>query len=174
MQARFRTTEISFSGGGLTTQGTLSNKGYLLPSSSSSAWKSTSSLNAPSPRFYSLAVWAGDRFLVWGGDKQPSPSPSLSNGAEYLPKTDTWSPLPADGAPLVIRALFWTGKYVIFWGEPGNRRLYDVKARVFFNMSVCGEPTASGSAAEWTNAGLVVWGGAGSDGGRIFRLNESE
>jgi len=83
------------------------------------AWRTISAAGAPSPREQHAAVWTGSRMIVWGGRDAPDVSgAALADGAAYDPATDTWSPLPAAGAPAarVAPVAAWTGSALLIWG----------------------------------------------------------
>ena len=61
------------------------------------------------------AVWTGTEMIVWGGGRQ---SQWLGDGARYNLTNDTWTALPAAGAPAGrwFHVAVWTGKEMIVWG----------------------------------------------------------
>ena len=62
-----------------------------------------------------VAAWAGDRMVLWGG--QRGVSERFADGAAYDPATDRWFALPP--APLQGRAgaaAVWTGTELLVWG----------------------------------------------------------
>ena len=60
-------------------------------------WTALSTVNAPTPRYWSAAVWTGTEMIVWGGiDTQGNYS---SDGARFNPTTNAWSPMTDTGAP---------------------------------------------------------------------------
>lgn len=68
-----------------------------------------------SGRASAAAVWAGDRFVVWGGFS--GPGEALDDGAAYLPDENAWVQLPS--APIVGRGdatAVWTGHEVLIVG----------------------------------------------------------
>ena len=85
-----------------------------------------------SGRMGAVAVWAGKRLLVWGGQTNPlgAAKPVIPpHGVAYDPKANGWSPLPQ--APLLGRldpTAVWTGRTLIVWGgetsvcRPGARQ----------------------------------------------------
>ena len=71
-------------------------------------------------RFGHVAVWSGDRMLIWGGatySEDFTTEVAFDDGAAYYPDTDTWNRLPQ--APLLRRqgaVGIWTGTDLIIWG----------------------------------------------------------
>jgi hypothetical protein len=52
--------------------------------------------------------------MIWGG----TPADGTDDGALYDPETDSWTPLPASGAPSwrTAYSVVWTGAEAIVWG----------------------------------------------------------
>ena len=48
------------------------------------------------PRLSALSYWVGSEWLIWGGETDVH---ALGDGALYNPRTDTWRPVTAAGAP---------------------------------------------------------------------------
>jgi hypothetical protein len=74
-----------------------------------------------SPRANHLAVWVGDRVVVWGGDagvwRRGSPARSFNDGASWDKLSSKWEPL----APCPLDARYfphfaWDGERLITWG----------------------------------------------------------
>jgi hypothetical protein len=62
-----------------------------------------------------VAVWTGDRMIVWGG--QRGLDERFADGAAYDPATDRWSEMPP--GPLQGRAgatATWSGDELLVWG----------------------------------------------------------
>lgn len=73
------------------------------------------------------AVWTGREMVIWGGelaaDRYGVFRPGEPGvGARYDPRTDAWSPLPLEGAPVgrCGAAGAWTGAELIIWGGNGS------------------------------------------------------
>jgi hypothetical protein len=75
------------------------------------------------PRVGAVVAWAGDRMVVWGGatvpppDNPDAPTQMLTDGAAYVPATNSWVPVPA--APIPARSgaeSVWTGSRLIVTG----------------------------------------------------------
>jgi hypothetical protein len=144
-------------------------------------WQPISQVGAPSARGLALAIWTGQRMLVWGGGKVPSVF-DFNDGGRYDPVTDSWSPMTTVGAP-TPRASFayaWTGKWLLVWsgfadtppgtsGLPNDGARYDPVADRWTPMSTVNAPSGRSNALfGWSGRELVVWGGQGplADGGR--------
>jgi N-acetylneuraminic acid mutarotase len=86
---------------------------------STDSWQSVSTTGAPSNRFYHVAVWAGDKLIVWGGEDAGI---HLSSGGQYSVATDTWLPTAAADAPVggYSQTAIWTGTEMIVWGGGNN------------------------------------------------------
>ena len=60
--------------------------------------------------------------LIWGGMSYAGsfgdPKGHYADGAAYDPATNTWTPLPAAGAPSprVYQTAVWTGTQMLIWG----------------------------------------------------------
>jgi len=125
-----------------------------------------------------VAVWTGNRMIVWGGyyASLVSPVPPtcqtqfLGSGLRYDPVTDSWSLMTNVSAPLGRRGAnaVWTGNEMIVWGgsdfngtNTGGH--YDPVGDVWRPTSLVGAPSSrSASGAVWTGNRMVVWGGAGN------------
>jgi len=118
-----------------------------------------------------VAVWTGDRLIIWGGllGEVPStgtPARVRSDGAAYAPATRTWELLPAapgDGN-LVPQHAVWSGGRMIVWArergessalEGGRTLVLDVAGRTWTEAA---GPTldAAGSSLVLTSAGPVA------------------
>jgi len=119
-----------------------------------------------------VAVWAGDRLIVWGGARydpgQRRPVP-LDDGAALV--DGAWSPLPP--SPLSARrdaAAAWTGRELLVWGgrdatgHRGDGAAYDPAAGAWRPLPPAPLAARSGADAVWTGQRAVVVGGA-DDGG---------
>jgi N-acetylneuraminic acid mutarotase len=138
-----------------------------------------------SPRGDHVAVWTGKVMLVWGGLSGPDAKPNLlTDGAAYNPATNTWTLLPAAGAPSgrENETAVWDGKELLIWGgtrgtgtsakylNDGVR--YDPAANRWSPIAAAGAPVGRIShTAVWTGKEMLVFGGTGAtgllaDGGR--------
>jgi hypothetical protein len=86
-------------------------------SPASGAWTAMSTNGAPSGRSDHTALWAGSRFIVWGGYYPPSQS-ILSDGRQYNVTSNAWAPISSSGAPSAryLHSAVWTGSQMIIWG----------------------------------------------------------
>lgn len=143
---------------------------------------------APSPlsaRIFPVAVWAGSKMLVVGGQSDACKGgagllrDACVDGATYDPVTDRWALLPSvpndaldalGGCALTTGA---SGETATFWGGgqgPWPPRWLDVGQSfdgVSGTWTAIGAPAATtlssagraGSACAWTGSQLLVWGG---------------
>jgi hypothetical protein len=106
------------SGHGLTNTGAIYDV-------ASDKWKPMSTTNAPSRRSGHVAVWTGNRMIVWGGWSGGPDAGTLADGGIYDPITDSWEPLPIEGTPehRVNANSVWTGnKMLVFGGNTDLRK----------------------------------------------------
>lgn len=130
-------------------------------------WHAMSTTGAPSARVDRTAVWAGDRYIVWGGHDGTD---NLDSGARYDPETDMWAPTSATGAPearrehgavsLGDRMMVWGG-YTETVGDMVNTGgVYDPVADTWQAVSTDGAPSPRRSPnLIWTGSRVIVWGG---------------
>ena len=130
-------------------------------------WSTMSNVGAPAIRLAFAAVWTGTELVVWGG-YHPSTFVRYADGARYDPATDTWTPLPALGAPSARYApgAVWTGSKVLVWGGMGaslpaaDGMAFDPVAGTWSPLPVAGAPTArSYHTAIWSGTEMIVFGG---------------
>ena len=131
-------------------------------------WSAISTTGAPTARAYHTAVWTGSTMLVWGGAVVAVP---LATGGRYDPGTNAWFPLSAVDAPQARsrHVAAWTGSKMIVWGGTDGAgtyftdgKLYDPVSSTWTDLGLGGGSAPSGrieTAAAWTGADLVVWGG---------------
>ncbi|MFN0130777.1 MAG: hypothetical protein ACKV19_29285 [Verrucomicrobiales bacterium] len=128
---------------------------------------------APEARCESAFVWTGDELVVWGGLLEGG-SQSCGTGGRYSPQTDSWRPLPVDGAPASARGLnaVWTGSEVLVWGgahlDDGDALNIGRQTGACYNpdthswQATALEKAPEGRlyhAAVWTGSEMLVWGG---------------
>ena len=132
----------------------------------SKAWKPTSTVGAPSPRYLHSAVWTGTKMLVWGGYGDAALAP---DGAAYDPATDTWTPIAAakQPPPRTAHAALWTGSAMLIWGgladstPVGSGGVYDPASDTWTPIAAQGAPSPRFSTAPaWSGAEMLVWGGS--------------
>lgn len=140
-------------------------------------WTPIETIGAPTPRFAHVAAWTGSKYLVWGGEHRTGGTTVafLANGGIYDPVANTWTAMPATGAP-IARAYpcgVWTGTKWFVWGGSssfspsftplGDGALFDPAAdpsSAWTSISNSGAPSPRWSAsAVWTGTEVIVWGG---------------
>src|SRR6185369_2824569 len=92
------------------------------------AWTPVATAGAPAPRQDHVAVWTGERMIVWGGTVYDGDPPSTRNdGGVYDPFLDAWTGISAAGAPEsgLEQAGVWTGRELLIWNGPTNAARYD-------------------------------------------------
>ncbi|HLD98680.1 MAG TPA: kelch repeat-containing protein, partial [Bdellovibrionota bacterium] len=146
------------------------------------SWTALSNLAAPAARSRHTAVWAGNLptplMIVFGGIDETGTA--LNSGAMYDPNSDTWTPLPALGAPEARygHTAIWDDvrKKMIVWGganaeaviASGLGYVFDPAAGANGSWSLINDglgqtPSARyGHSASWTGAKMLVWGGCGA------------
>ena len=137
-------------------------------------WTGLSLANPPEARTGALAVWTGNRVLIWGGE---GASGSLNSGVQLLFDGNgnpiEWRPMSASGAPSgrVSHGAVWTGEVMIVWGGEstgtflGNGAVYDPESDSWNTLSASGAPTPRGGhSAVWTGQEIVIYGGATTSG----------
>ncbi|MBI4701458.1 MAG: hypothetical protein HY744_09910 [Deltaproteobacteria bacterium] len=80
-------------------------------------------VDAPAPRWGHVAVWTGDKMVVWGGALGAGYDNVTNTGAIYDPVADTWTatsldgpPAPRAGAGAVWYHLNISEEYMVVWG----------------------------------------------------------
>lgn len=130
-------------------------------------WHAMSTTGAPSARVDRTAVWAGDRYIVWGGHDGTD---LLDSGARYDPATDAWSPTSANGAPEARRAhgavslgdrmMIWGGYTQTVASMVNSGALYDPTSNTWEAVSTDGAPSPRHSPnLIWTGSRVIVLGG---------------
>src|SRR5438876_4057402 len=127
-------------------------------------WTATSTINAPTARYWHTAVWTGTEMIVWGG------ADSSSTGGKYYPSTDSWTATSIINVPggRIHHTAVWTGSEMIVWGggsDPnylfdGGR--YNPLTDTWAITSPTNAPTGRRDhTAVWTGSEMLVWGGSG-------------
>ncbi|HXJ73639.1 MAG TPA: immunoglobulin domain-containing protein, partial [Candidatus Dormibacteraeota bacterium] len=135
-------------------------------------WRPISGSNAPSSRVEPTAVWTGTEMIIFGGiESAGSQAPgwlTLNTGGRYNPETDTWTPLPTDGAPsTTAHTAIWTGTDMIVWGGrhlPGENYFdtgarYNLAENKWYPLASSGLAGRGYQAAVWTGSEMIIWGG---------------
>ena len=145
---------------------------------STDSWTTTTTMNAPSPRWGHTAVWTGTEMIVWGGDD--AMGGHLNTGGTYNPGTDTWTATSITGAPAgrLSHTAVWTGNEMVVWGgsylvlqdtNTGGR--YNPNTNSWTGTSTVNAPAARRNhSAVWTGSEMIVWGGSVFDP-NIHRFN---
>jgi len=130
-------------------------------------WTPMSTVGAPLARFSHVAVWTGNRMIVWGGE-QPGFN-YFNTGGIYDPATDTWTgPTTLTNAPSPRGnlAAVWTGTRMLIWGGEDPSKFntgyfYDPVTDAWTGTtSTVGAPVArSHLSGVWTGQELIAWGG---------------
>jgi hypothetical protein len=124
-----------------------------------------------SSRYHHVAVWTGNRMIIWGGIENGFGV--ASTGALYNPAANSWESMTAPSPPSArFRATaVWTGNEMVVWGgEAGGGVHLDNGARftpgapgTWTPVAASGAPSArSLHTAVWTGPPLhrmLVWGG---------------
>ena len=144
-------------------------------------WTAISNTNAPSGRYYHSAVWTGTEMIIWGGFGEGDRLYLRADGAKYNPKTDSWTAITLENAPLsrYAHSAFWTGTEMIIWGgESYFTSLNDGgKYNPITNSWTAINPLNTPSLREdysavWTGTEMIIWGGYHYDTG-IFPLQNT-
>ena len=125
------------------------------------AWRTTSTVNAPSPRGGHTAIWTGTEMIIWGGG-------FLNTGGRYNPATDTWTPTSTLNAPegRTAHSGVWTGTEMIVWGGSGSNANLNTGGR-YNPITDTWRATSMVNAPDpriwqstvWTGTEMIVWGG---------------
>jgi len=111
-----------------------------------------------------VAVWTGDRLVIWGGllGEVPStgtPARVRSDGAAYAPATRTWELLPAapgDGT-LVPQHAVWSGGRMIVWtAEQGQSSAPEHGRTLVLNLAARAWSQAAGPPLNTAGSSLVA------------------
>jgi N-acetylneuraminic acid mutarotase len=171
-------THIIVWGGGVTNNlgdDIFVNTGYKYDPVSNT-WSPISNIGAPSARRSHLAVWTGDKMIVWGGvygslianSGSYSPSGLASGGGIYDPVTDTWTAIPGFSDSPLDTNLIWTGNNAFIfggslWGGLGSGgRVYDIDSNSWSTTSTTNQPSPGSRnypTTVWSGTHAIVWGG---------------
>ena len=138
---------LVWGGEGYSYGGYLNTGGLYNPSTE--AWRTISTNGAPAARAFADSVWAGDEWLIWGGEPELGSIGWFREGGRYSPMTESWTPMATNGAPLgrsTRHLLTWTGDemFVTPTGPHSLGGLYDPSADVWRGVATNGTPTSSG------------------------------
>jgi hypothetical protein len=126
-------------------------------------WIATSSVGAPSARYWHTAVWTGAEMIIWGGFN----GASFNTGGRYNPATDSWIATSTTNAPAGTynHTAVWTGAEMIVWG--GSPRIntggrYNPATDSWIATSITNAPDVRDShTSVWTGTEMIIWGGWG-------------
>lgn len=133
-------------------------------------WFGQSTTNAPGARFEHGMCQVSGTVYVFGGRNFSTAPQAQSDGAGYVPTTDTWTALPTTGAP---SGRYWHQmvtvgtKFYVFGGnsdtQPGMRpdsASYDPSTTSWSAMSMTGAPAEIDASVAETSPGtrIFVWG----------------
>ena len=136
---------------------------------------------APEARMEPAFIWTGHELIVWGG-LLDNGTRSCGTGARYSPQTNSWKPLPVEGAPTSSRGLkaVWTGSEMIVWGgahlSEGDTINIGLKTGAAYNpdtnawQSTSLENAPDGRmyhVAVWSGQEMIVWGGGDQQQGNM-------
>lgn len=136
-------------------------------------WRPITEEGAPTARAGHTAVWSGSRMIVWGGIFAASGRKTeyLDSGAAYDPRTNRWSPLSSEKAPVgrYYHSAIWAGEKMIVWG--GKIKTTSKNGGVYYPdedkwelITLLGAPyNRIGHTAIWTGEKMIVWGGTTTD-----------
>jgi N-acetylneuraminic acid mutarotase len=134
-------------------------------------WTPTTTVGAPTKRDKQVAVWAGNRMVIWGGENTFS-WPQV--GGRYDPSTDSWQPTGPGDPPISTVAVIGpsyvpamgvsTGDRMFLWGLKSDRAeaggQYDPSTDSWTPVSSWPGPSRrEGHSALWTGSEMIVWGG---------------
>jgi N-acetylneuraminic acid mutarotase len=138
------------------------------PPCTADSWTATSTINAPSGRYFHTAVWTGSEMIVWGGWGGYR-NGLFNTGGRYNPSTDSWTATSTTNAPSARseHTAVWTGNEMIVWGghyptnantKAGGR--YNPSTDSWTATSTTNAPSARFiHTAVWTGSEMIVWGG---------------
>jgi hypothetical protein len=114
------------------------------------------------PRRGQVAVWTGDRMIVWGGEVGKDGrrgQPMASDGAIYDPRRDSWRRMRS--AP--IRSMpgaqaVWTGGEMLVWVE-SELLSYRPESNRWERPPPPPWNVRAGATAAWSGEELILWGG---------------
>src|SRR5262249_10466235 len=117
-------------------------------------------------RYDHVAVWTGDRMIVWGGIALNGDP--LGDGAAYDPVAKQWTPISELGAPSgrALATAVWTGEKMIAFGGLnqsgvlGDGGACDPATDTWKRTAFAGGPSERlFHTAVWTGTEMIVWGG---------------
>ncbi|HKQ97866.1 MAG TPA: putative metal-binding motif-containing protein, partial [Candidatus Polarisedimenticolia bacterium] len=146
---------------------------------STDTWSRISGRGAPTARKNHVALWTGDRMIVWGGSTDElARRPPADDGGMYDPVTDTWKSMSRVGAPEGRGGAIavWTGSQMLVWGGGGGTRgawqhlvsggRYSPATDSWAPIAADGAPPGrSQGTGVFIGDGMLIWGGTAPDNG---------
>ena len=133
---------------------------------STDTWRPTATAHAPPARGGHVAVWTGERMIVWGGSTGHA---AIGGGGIYDPETDVWTPTSTAGQPSgrVAHTGIWDGARFLVWGgllddgsETNTGGSFDPVENAWAAIPLAGAASARDSQAGAALGGrLIVWSG---------------
>jgi N-acetylneuraminic acid mutarotase len=137
---------------------------------STDSWTATSTVSAPTARYFHTAVWTGSEMIVWAGAYFET---NLNTGGRYNPSADSWVATNTANAPSAryVHTAVWTGNEMVVWGGSSNNinvlntgGLYNLSTDSCTATSTTNAPSGRyAPAAVWTGSEMIVWGGSDSN-----------
>jgi hypothetical protein len=145
-------------------------------------WTPTSTAFGPAARTQHSAVWAGSpvsQMIVWGGNTDGTSLTQLSNGARYVPSTDSWTSLSTTNAPNMSMgtssssSAVWSGNEMIVFNSSlmNGSRYYPISnswqtmASTPMGLSMGGPTSLTGV---WAGSVMAVFAPGTSPSSGIF------
>ncbi len=129
-------------------------------------WNPVSNPESIAPRMEHSALWTGAEMIVWGGMDAVANS-VLSDGARFLPASNTWMPIAATGPTgrTAHTAVWAADRMLIFGGWLGAVPIgegwsYAPDTDSWTPLPGTNAPSSRGNhSAVWTGTDMIVWGG---------------
>jgi hypothetical protein len=163
---------IVWGGRPLPGAGTETNTGAIW-NPETNQWRPVNALGAPSPRVGHVAVWTGEKMIIFGGTDRSGGI--RATGGIYDPQTDQWETFSSELITQRTGMLTaWTGDELLIHGGRTREALFG--AVVAFNpVSKAWRSLAVDSSPEareyhtgvWTGLSLIVVGGLNAQGERL-------
>ncbi len=138
-------------------------------------WTLMTITGVPVGRTEHIAVWTGDRMVVWGGANEYPPG-FVDTGGIYEPTVDQWTGTSTHECPTGrwSHTGVWTGSELAvwggydetssIWGDAETGGLYAPDLDRWRSISTVGVPTGRRDhTAVWTGSEMIVWGGISGD-----------
>jgi N-acetylneuraminic acid mutarotase len=128
------------------------------------SWTPLNNLGAPTGRYNHLAVFGGNKMLVWGG---ASNSLEVATGGVYDFALNQWSAITESNAPSPTfkHIAVWTGSEMIVSGAESSPDTVGARYNPVTDVWTAlpqGGVAASGSVGVWTGTELIRWRGGGA------------